>query len=195
MGVPANFERVIPTRPYYRSTYCFVYRNSAPAQIRSFDDPALRQLKIGVPLVGGSNNSPPAQWLSDRNIVDNIVGYSIYTDYREANPASRMIEAVTRGDIDLAVAWGPVAGYFARKQSPPLTVVSITQTTNSSTPIAYDICIGVRRSNPQLRRQIDDVLIRRKLEIDRILDDYGVPRVPPNEPATPSRIHDEKLSH
>jgi len=196
MGVPTvDFERVLPTRPYYRSTYCFVYRKSSPAQIKSFDDPALHKLKIGVPLVGDSKNTPPAQWLADRGIVDNIVGFPVYTDYRDATPASKMIDASAAGDIDVAIAWGPIAGYFAKKQSVPLTVVPITQPSKSSTPIAYDISIGVKRSNSQLRRQIDDVLIRRKFEIDRILDDYGVPRVPTSEPATPSRIDDEKMSH
>ena len=196
MGVPAvDFERVLPTRPYYRSTYCFVYRKSSPWKIQNFDDPSLRKLEIGVPLVGDSKNTPPAQWLADRGIVDNIVGFSIYSDYRDANPASKMIDAVAKNDIDVAIAWGPIAGYFAPKESVPLTVVPITQPSKSSTPIAYDISIGVKRSNSQLRRQIDDVLIRRKSEIDRILDEYGVPRVPPTEPATPSRINDEKMSH
>jgi mxaJ protein len=177
MGVPAELERVLRTRPYFRSTYVFVYRADAATKPSSFDDPALRKMKIGVPLVGGSNNSPPAQALGDRGIVDNLVGYSVYTDNREPDPAAQIIRDVAQRKIDVAVVWGPLGGFFAKKQSTPMDVIPIDSSTQSSTPFAFDICIGVKRSKPQLRDEIDRALARHQHEIDQILQDYGVPRM------------------
>jgi mxaJ protein len=176
MGVPAEMDRLLRTRPYFRSTYVFVYRADAATKPASFDDPALRKLKIGVPLVGGSNNSPPAQALADRGVVDNIVGYTVYTDYRQPDPAAKIIHDVAERQIDVAIVWGPLGGYFAKKQSTPMTVIPVPTSAQSSTPFAFDICIGVKRTNPQLKYQIDRALARHQNEIDRILDQYGVPR-------------------
>jgi mxaJ protein len=82
MGIPEHSERVLTTRPYYRSTYVFVSRKDRGLKIRSFDDPALRKLKIGVQLIGDDyHNTPPVHALSRRGIVGNLVGYSVYGDY------------------------------------------------------------------------------------------------------------------
>ena len=195
MGVPAaDFERVIPTRPYYRSTYVFVYRKDRNLNVHSFDDPELKNLKIGVPLVGGSASSPPAAALAERGVLQNIVGYSLYADYREPNPNSRIVRDVADGKIDVAIVWGPVGGYFARSSQIPLEVVPVPQPADASTRFAYDIAIGVKRSNPALRQQIDQILLRRHAEIDRILDDYSVPRAPATQPAAGAQAETTKTS-
>src|SRR5689334_18377660 len=116
MGVPSSMEMVLATAPYYRSTYVFVSRRDRSQPITSFDDPRLRHLKIGVQLIGDDGvNSPPAHALSNRGIVRNIVGYTVYGDYAKPHPASRIIDAVIKGDVDVAVVWGPLAGFFAAR--------------------------------------------------------------------------------
>ncbi|HVG45621.1 MAG TPA: quinoprotein dehydrogenase-associated putative ABC transporter substrate-binding protein, partial [Longimicrobium sp.] len=126
-GVPTSFELVLATRPYYRSTYVFVHRADAPFRVRSFDDPVLRRLRVGVQLVGDDYaNTPPAHALARRGIIDNVRGYTVYGDYRQDNPPARIIEAVAHGEIDVAVAWGPLAGYFATRQGVPLEIVPVS---------------------------------------------------------------------
>src|SRR3954467_10608712 len=121
-GTAQGPPMVAPTKPYYRSTYVFVTRPDT-REVTSFDDPALRSLKIGVHLIGDDGfNVPPAHALARRGIVANVRGYSIYGDYAEPNPPARLIDAVATGEIDVAVAWGPLAGYFAGLQQPPLRV-------------------------------------------------------------------------
>ena len=91
MGIPTGSERVLTTRPYYRSSYVFVSRKDRHLGITSFDDPALKKLKIGVQLVGDDyNNTPPVHALSRRGIVGNLEGFSVYGDYSQANPPARM---------------------------------------------------------------------------------------------------------
>jgi mxaJ protein len=178
MGVPASFELAAVTRPYYRSTYVFVYRKDAGIAVRSFDDPALRSLRLGVQIVGDDySNTPPAHALANRGIIDNVRGYTVYGDYSEENPPARIIEAVARGDIDVAIAWGPLAGYFATRQSVPLEIVPVSpQVDLPFLPFVYDIALGVKRGNDSLRTKLDAVLVRRRSDIDRLLDRYGLPR-------------------
>jgi mxaJ protein len=179
MGVPGSFELALVTRPYYRSTYVFVTRRDAALAIRSFDDSVLRRLRIGVQMIGDDyTNTPPAHALANRGIVDNVRGYMVYGDYREDSPPARIIEAVAAGDIDVAVAWGPLAGYFASRQSVPLAITPVSpQIDLPFLPFVYDIALGVKRGNDPLRAELDSVLLRRREDISRLLDGYGVPRV------------------
>src|SRR5688572_23745762 len=125
IGVPAAMEMLSTTAPYYRSTYVFVHRKGA-ARVESLDSPALRKLRVGVQLIGDDYaNTPPAHALARRGIINNVRGYSVIGDYSKPNPPSRIIKAVASGEIDVAIAWGPMAGYFARRQPVPLEVAPI----------------------------------------------------------------------
>ncbi len=179
LGVPTGLEMTAPTRPYYRSTYVFVFRADRGIDVRSFDDPVLRNLRIGVQLAGDDYaNTPPAHALSRRGIVRNVVGFTLYGDYGEANPPARIVEAVARGDVDVAVVWGPLAGYFAPRQRVPLRVVPVSPTIDLPfLPFVYDIAVGVRRGEDDLKTRIEESLERRHAEVEAILDRYGVPRV------------------
>src|SRR4051794_16790009 len=124
-GTPANLEMLRTTTPYYRSSYVFVTRKDGP-DIASFNDPRLRDLRIGVQLIGDDGaNSPPVQALGRRGIVGHLIGYPVYGDYSVPNPPARIVEAVARGDIDVAVVWGPLAGYFAARQAVPLELTPV----------------------------------------------------------------------
>ena len=177
IGVPASFELAVTTRPYYRSTYVFVTRGDHGLDIRSFDDAMLRDLKIGVQLIGDDGaNSPPVHALNNRGIVENLKGYTLYGDYHEESPPSRIIDAVVNGDVDVAVVWGPLAGYHARKRNLIIRPVS-PEIDLPYLPFVYDIAVGVRRGEDDLRKRIDGILQQRRGDIEKILDEYGVPRV------------------
>jgi mxaJ protein len=185
LGVPIGFDLASTTAPYYRSTYVFVTRKDGPA-VKSLDDPALKKLRIGVQMVGDDGaNTPPAHALAARGIVDNVVGFTVYGDYREDSPPARIINAVAKGEIDVAVAWGPMAGYFAKRQAAPLIVTPVAPMVDESgLPFTFGIAMGVRRGNTEFRDRLDEVLKKRKGDIDRILDEYGVPRVAKPQPKT-----------
>ena len=178
MGVPAGFELAATTRPYYRSTYVFVSRRDRGLSLRSLDDERLRHLRIGVQMIGDDfSNSPPAHALSARGVVNNVIGYSVLGDYSQPNPPARVVEAVARGDIDVAVVWGPLAGYFARRQAVQLELSAVTPEMDTPfRPFAFDISMAVRRGDPERRQLLEDFIVRRRAEIDRVLTEYGVPR-------------------
>ncbi|HKG13259.1 MAG TPA: substrate-binding domain-containing protein [Pyrinomonadaceae bacterium] len=176
-GVPSSFELAQTTSPYYRSTYVFVYRKGSGVDVHSFDDPALRSLKVGVQMIGDDfANTPPAHALTNRHIT-NVRGYMVYGDYSKPSPSANIIEAVERGEVDVAVVWGPLAGYFARRHA-GLEVVPVSpQIDLPFLPFVYDISMGVRRGDNRFRDEIEGAIERRRAEIEKILDEYGVPRV------------------
>jgi mxaJ protein len=179
LGVPAGFEQTLNTRPYYRSSYVFVSRQASHLDLKSFDDEPLKKLKVGVQMIGDDfANTPPAQALSRRNIIQNVKGFTVYGDYSRPNPSARIVDAVAKKDIDVAVVWGPLAGYFANQQKSPLTITPVSpQFDQPSIPFVFDISMGVRREDQDLRDELDAFLLRRQGEIEKILQDYRVPLV------------------
>jgi quinoprotein dehydrogenase-associated probable ABC transporter substrate-binding protein len=177
MGLPARTDAALTTRPYYQSAYVFVTRADRHLRLQSLDDAALRTLRIGVPLVGDDGGSaPPAENLSLRGIVRNIRGYSVYGDYTHENPPAELVRAVADRHIDVALAWGPLAGYFAGRGSVPLTVRVIRPTARDVAPLAFDISMGVRRSDAALRARLNAFLERERTAVDALLAAYHVPR-------------------
>lgn len=179
MGVPSSFELAATTAPYYRSTYVFVYRKGDGLQVGSFDDAVLHQVKVGVQLVGDDGaDTPPAHALAARGVVSNVRGYTLYGDYAQANPPARIVAAVARKEIDVAVVWGPLAGYFAKREHTPLAVVPVSpQVDLPFLPFVYDISFGVRRGDDALKADLEHFIERRRPEIESLLDEYGVPRL------------------
>ena len=185
-GVPARFEPVATTAPYYISSYVFVTRSDLEPAIESLDDPRLRRLRIGVHLIGDDYaNPPPVAALARRGIVRNVAGYSIYGDYRDPNPPARLVEAVARGEVDVAIVWGPLGGYFATREAVPLRVRRIRESDDGrGVPFVFRIAMGVRPEDSVLLRRVESVLVRRRVEVRRILGEYGVPLVAGPEEAT-----------
>jgi mxaJ protein len=173
MGVPVDLHLVRATRPYYRSTYVFASRADRHLGVMTFDDPALRQLRIGVPLVDGEG-PPPAHALARRGIIDNVVGFTVFGDYRDESPPTRVMQALLAGEIDLAAVWGPVAGYFAQKRGARLHLAA-PPARDDGLPFVFAIGLGVRKDDEALARALDGVLVRRRRDIDKLLEDYGVP--------------------
>jgi quinoprotein dehydrogenase-associated probable ABC transporter substrate-binding protein len=175
IGVPDKYDLVMTTAPYYRSSYVFVYPQRKGLSIRTLDDQVLKTLKIGVHLLGDDyTNTPPVHALGKRGVVDNVVGFGTF--YSAENPPSAIIDAVANGTIDVAIVWGPIAGYFAKRQRVPLEIVRIPSG-KGDLPFTFDISMGVKRGNDAQRVLLEAVLARRRGEIAKILQDYGVPVV------------------
>ena len=178
-GYPNASEMILATQPYYRSTYVFVYRKSEKLRLRSFDHPSLHQLKIGLHAIGEDGfNPPPAHALARRGIVKNVFGFTMWDTDAIENPQGQIIDAVANGDIDVAIVWGPLGGYFAKRQKETLEVVPVSPSIEpNGMPFVFEIAMGVRSDDRALKAELDDILSRKRRDIQRILDQYGVPRV------------------
>jgi mxaJ protein len=171
ISVPQGWEPVLWTRPYYRSGYVIVYPKAKGHKITSLDDPVLKQLKIGVYV-----NSPPSETLAEKGIVKNMVGYNPL-DYQQDRPG-KIIEDLIAGEIDVAVVWGPVAGYYAKKLNASHLDIVPLQDGDPGNPFSFEFSMGVREGNKALKAQLEEALSKRQAEIQKILEDYGVPLLP-----------------
>ncbi len=177
MSVPAGFEAALPTDAYYTSTYVFVSRR-AGSVVSSLDDPRLKRLRIGVQLVGNDYNNPPAaQALADRHLVDNIRGFTVYGDYSDREPQRAIVDAVAHGDVDTAIVWGPLAGFYVRHE-PVLTLRPVSPArTGRGLNFVFAIAMATRREDRSLHDALNAVIARRRADIQRILHEFGVPLV------------------
>jgi mxaJ protein len=178
-GIASEVEMLATTPPYYRSTYVFVQRPGSSPPLASLDDPRLARLTIGVQLIGDDGaNTPPAHALARRGNIDNVRGYLVYGDYRDEAPQAAIVTAVAQGEIDVAIVWGPVAGYFARRAAAPLQLTPVTPALDDPQwPMTFSIAMGTRRKDVQLQQELTQALQRNRAAIEAILREYGVPLV------------------
>ncbi|HEY3809389.1 MAG TPA: quinoprotein dehydrogenase-associated putative ABC transporter substrate-binding protein [Steroidobacteraceae bacterium] len=186
-GVATGVDRVSTSKPYYRSTYVFVTRRDRRITGLSLDDPRLHTLSIGVQMIGNNaTNTPPAHALAHRGITDNVHGYMLYGVYDHPNPSAAIVAAVEHGDVDVALVWGPLAGYFAGRSRVPLRLEPVTPSFDGpQLPMVYSISVGVRRGNAALRTRVDQILEREKPKVDALLASYHVPQAPPAAGSSP----------
>ena len=176
MGVPVGLERVATTRAYYRSSYVLL-QPASQRPLLSWDDARFVQLRIGVPLIGDDlAASPPGLALARHGATRNVVGFPL----AGAEPVGeRIAHALRRGDIDAAFLWGPQAGYQAKAAGAALRVTPFRQPAELADVAGFEfaIAMGVRPGDTALRAALDDFILRRRADIDRVLADYAVPRV------------------
>lgn len=191
IGLPVGLQGVAQSRPYYASTYVFVTARQRglqqALQVQGFDAPALRTLKIGVQALGAEGaNTPPAGALARRGIVDHVVGFPMWGEEDDETPQARIIDAVATGEIDVAVVWGPFAGYFARRHGDALQLTpALADSQQPALAFRYEMTLGVRRGDDALLAELQQTLDRHGPEIRAILNEYGIPQLPMGPPAAP----------
>ncbi|MES9815388.1 MAG: substrate-binding domain-containing protein [Candidatus Thiodiazotropha sp.] len=169
MGVTSVNELLQNTNPYYRSVYTLVYRKDSGLALRTLDAAKLNDLKIGV--VAGT---PPATLLSKYGLLDQVRPYQRTVDTRLYSPATRAVEDVADGDIDVAVIWGPIAGYVASRQETPLSVIPLPAKVDS-VPLAFNVSMGIRRRESNWKHQLNLELEKLSPNIEKILLEYNIP--------------------
>jgi mxaJ protein len=176
MGVPAGYDQVSATKPYYRSTYALVFPQgkgldgvNSGADFLALDPARLKKLRIGL-----YDRSPASEWLVKHNLVEQGVPYPIMNPDPAQYPGEIIERDLAAGKIDAAIVWGPIAGFFARRvKSPQLTVVPLVS--EPGVRFDYPMAMGVRYGEPQWKQQIEALIEKRRPEIQAILRDYGVP--------------------
>ena len=171
IGIPTNFRMVGTTRPYYRSTYVFLVRKDAAYTPTSLDDPALGNLRIGIQALD-EQYTPPGEVLVKRGMQGHLKAF-----HSVGGDADAIIQAVLKREVDVALVWGPLAGYSAR-QTHVLKVIPVSPESVSEIPLTFEISMGVKRGNEQLRSAVEAVLERQSAAIAALLDRYGVPQLP-----------------
>lgn len=170
MGYAQGDDLVQNTNHYYRTAYVLVFKPGTGLDgVTSLDDPRLEDKRIGV-----IARTPPATNLAQYGLMDKAKPYPLMVDTRVARPTEDMVNDIISGDIDAGVLWGPIGGYYAQQSDPPLTVVPLVQEKGGSRMV-YRITMGVRPSDQNWKRTLNEVIRDNQDEINDILADYGVP--------------------
>jgi quinoprotein dehydrogenase-associated probable ABC transporter substrate-binding protein len=168
-GIAAAQETVQSTNPYYRSVYAMVHRAGGIAPT-GLADPRLKTLQLGV--IAGT---PPASALAHYGLLGRVRPYHLMVDTRHDAPARQAIEDVASGETDVAMIWGPIAGYFAPRQKVALKVAPLLDAGAAVVRLDFRIAMGVRHNEPEWKHELNDALQRLQPRIDAMLREYGVP--------------------
>ncbi|MBA3893943.1 MAG: quinoprotein dehydrogenase-associated putative ABC transporter substrate-binding protein [Gemmatimonadales bacterium] len=175
---PGGLDMAGTTDAYYRSGYVFVTRTDGKLKdITSLADPRLKQARIGVTLLPSDEQLPPTMALSHYGVVGNLRGFQGM--YNDDDRPEDVIEAVANDEVDVAIVWGPLAGYFAKQSSVPLRIHPLGERDSlADVPFRYDIAMAVRRADRELQDSLKKTLEQKAPQIQAILRDYGVPTFP-----------------
>jgi quinoprotein dehydrogenase-associated probable ABC transporter substrate-binding protein len=176
MGMPQGDELTQGTNPYYRTTYALVSkRGSGLETIETLEDPRLKGKRIGI--IAGT---PPATYLAVNGLLSNIKSYPLVVDTRYDAPAAEMMNDLEQGTIDVAILWGPIAGYYGKEAKTPMSVVPLVKETKGPRMI-YRIGMGVRHTDQDWKRVLNRLIAENQDAITHILIDYGVPLLDEND--------------
>ncbi|HEX5508223.1 MAG TPA: substrate-binding domain-containing protein [Pseudolabrys sp.] len=172
MGMPQGNDIVQVTNPYYQTTYTLVFKQGSGLDgVDTLVDPRLKEKRIGV--IAGT---PPATNLVLDGLIVKSKPYPLVIDTRYDSSAATMIHDLIDGTIDAGVLWGPLAGYYAKQSSVPITVVPLLKETNGP-HMTYRIGMGVRYSDQQWKRELNQLIRKKQPEITALLQSYGVPLI------------------
>jgi quinoprotein dehydrogenase-associated probable ABC transporter substrate-binding protein len=176
MGFPQGNDLVQSTNPYYRTVYALVTKpDGSLDSVATLEDERLKGKHIGI--VAGT---PPATNMAVNGLMTNAKPYPLMIDTRVDSSAQAMIKDLNDGVIDAAVLWGPMAGYYAKRNQPPLHVTPLVKET-SGPKLAYRIAMGVRAADQNWKRQLNRLIQENQGEINNILLSYGVPLLDEND--------------
>ena len=170
VGYPQGSDLVQTTNPYYRTAYALVFKPASGLDgIESLADPRLKQKRLGV--IAGT---PPSTYMATSGLMTRAKPYPLVVDTRFDNSIEVMIKDLVAGDIDVGVLWGPLAGYYAKQTDPPLAVVPLIKEVNGP-PMVYRMAMGVRASDQNWKRQLNQTIHDNQAAINHILLGFGVP--------------------
>jgi quinoprotein dehydrogenase-associated probable ABC transporter substrate-binding protein len=169
MGTVAGDEIMQTTTPYYYTSYVLVLPKDKGITFSGFDDPALKDLHIGI--IAGT---PPANLLVRYGLMANARPYALMVDTRFESSTHQLMTDVAEGKVDAAMLWGPIAGYYIKRDNLPLTMTPI-KSEPGLPRMDYHIAMGVRANEADWRRRINEEIRKNQPHITEILRDYGVP--------------------
>ncbi len=176
LGIPQGNDLVQPTNPYYRTTYAIVTRAGSELEgLTTLDDPRLKSKQHRIGLVA---NTPPGNILAKEGLMSAVKPYPLMVDTRFDSSSATMIRDLEAGEIDVALLWGPIAGYYVKNAKTKLNLAPIQET--AGTRMAFRVAFGVRHSDQIWKRDLNQFIGQNKSELEKILIDYGVPLIDEN---------------
>jgi quinoprotein dehydrogenase-associated probable ABC transporter substrate-binding protein len=182
VGFAQGDELVQNTNPYYRTAYALVFKpDSGLDGVDTLSDARLQGKRIGIVAA-----TPASNLLVVHGLMARAKPYPLMVDTRVDSSARDMARDLAAGEIDAGVLWGPMAGYYAKRSTPPLAVVPLVKE-KMGPRLAYHITMGVRASDQEWKRTLNRLIRDNTAAIEAILLEYGVPLL--DEQSQPIKAH------
>jgi len=170
IGFPQGDDQAQVTIPYYRTTYALIFKPGTDLDgVTTIGDPKLKDKRIGVVA-----KTPPSTIMAMDGLLAHAKSYPLFIDTRADSSAQAMIDDLEKGDIDVGILWGPMAGYYAKRSDPPLTIVPLLKET-VGTPLMFRIGMAVRPSDQEWKRTLNRLIMENQAEINKLLISYNIP--------------------
>jgi quinoprotein dehydrogenase-associated probable ABC transporter substrate-binding protein len=181
IGVPKGYELTATTRPYMRSTYALVFRHSPElANLEKADDLLkLAPQKLHALRIGVFGRSPGADWLLRNELLDHAVMYSPQSGDPAENPAHTIERDLDADKIDLAILWGPMAGFLVGKHA-DAAWRAVPFAIDPEIKFDYEISMGVRFGEKEWKDTLDQWIATHEESVRGILTSFRVPQLDAN---------------
>jgi quinoprotein dehydrogenase-associated probable ABC transporter substrate-binding protein len=171
MGTAQTEALTLNTNHYYRTTYALIYRLGQGLDgVVSLLDPRLADKRVGI-----QTDVPAMGHVAKAGLMPKAKLFPLWVDTRYENPMRDMVEDIRAGEIDAGILWGPYAGYYATRGGERLAVVPLIEEIPGAPKLEYRITMGVRLGDSGWKRRLNEIIAKRRADIEAVLQDYGVP--------------------
>ncbi|HYE36341.1 methanol oxidation system protein MoxJ [Methylocaldum sp.] len=199
VGVDTDDPRLSTSKPYYRSSYVFVYRKEKGVKIADWDSEFLKKaghIAFMPDTPAETMLKKVGRYYDQFNYVQSLVGFKARRNQYVRYVPEKLVREVESGSADLAVLWGPQAARYVKNAGKPLEMRVIpdrqTRSDGEKVPHHYSTSVGVRKGEEALLANIDRVLKKREKEIRTLLKAEGIPLLPLDEPAATAAQEGDK---
>ena len=174
VGISAANERLLNTNPYYSSAFALVYPADAGYKLTSLSDAKLKDAKLRIGLIAGT---PPTGLLLENGLMEQVASYHLVVDTRVDSPSEQIVKDLLAGKLDVAVLWGPLAGYLNTRHGSRLKVAPLVKDHSHRHRMIYRITMGVRPNEINWKRRLNRFIRKNEEKLRALMLEYGVPLV------------------
>jgi quinoprotein dehydrogenase-associated probable ABC transporter substrate-binding protein len=185
IGVPKGYDITATTRPYMHSIYAVVITPRTPLKDLKIADDLLKlpPAKLHALRVGLFAQTPASDWVLKNGLIDHAVMYAAQSGDPNETPDTIVERDLAAGKIDVAVVWGPVAGFIVSRHGGADGWVTLPFKPDPQIKFDYEISMGLRQGEKEWQKTLDDWIAAHHNEIIQILAAYHIPLI--EEPAQP----------
>ena len=170
---PAIHEFVQNSNPFYNSSYVLMTLEENNINIKKLSDPIIKEKNYKIGII---HATPPSSHVAKNSLFDQVEFYLQAADPRKQKPWKEMTNDLVSGKLDIAILWGPLAGYEAKLSEKPIKMVPLTNEEKVGRgKLVYRFTMGIRRNEPEWEKPINNLIKENQEDINKILREYNIP--------------------
>ena len=170
---PAIHEFVQNSNPFFSSSYVMMTLEEKNINIKSLSDPIIKEKNYKIGII---HATPPTSHVAKNKLFEQAKFYLQAADPRKQKPWADITNDLVNGELDIAILWGPYAGYEAKLAKKKIKLVPLTKEEKVGRgTMVYRFTMGIRRNEPEWGKTINNLIKDNQSEINEILREYNIP--------------------